>query len=157
MSFPCYTCIDLRNSFMSSASHSKKPLSMSYRLEEAKLTIKFIRSNQDRGSYISIILPYLEPESKSRHIVGARVICAPRTCSLNLYLALLTPDCAQPSERQLYGESLNQKYMLSVFQMCKANSEYSFAGVAHNPICLQNRIRTKGYCSSTGEISRKSL
>ena len=41
--------------------------------------------------------------------------------------------------------------------MCKANSEYPFAGVAYNPICLQNRIRTKGYCSFTGENSRKSF
>ena len=51
--------------------------------------------------------------------MGARRICAPWTCSSTLYLALLIPDCAQPSERQLYGESLNQNIWYLCFKCAK--------------------------------------
>lgn len=70
---------------------------------------------------------------------------------------MLTPDCAQPGERQLNGKSFISGSRVSVLQTCKANFERSFAGVAYYSIGLQNCIRTEGYRGSTGEHSRRML
>lgn len=87
--------------------------------------------------------------------MGARRDSASWTYFIILNLAMLIPERTQPGERQLNGKSFISDSRVSVLQTCKANFERSFVGVTHHSIGLQNCIRTKGYCSSTGEHSKE--